>query len=94
LIIFLDSYFTYKGSKKKEYDLQKLLLLGILLCPANSGQQQKARHLYNLLQDNLQPSISAKDKDINIVFSNLIEFSTLMIYQYALGKLENEKDPI
>ena len=52
--------------------------------------QEKSRGLYCLLQDNVQGSISAGDKDLHDVFENIVKFSTVMLYQYliALQNLE------
>ena len=42
----------------------------------------KARVFYDVLQDNLQETISANDKDFPESFDKMINLATTMIYQY------------
>jgi hypothetical protein len=42
----------------------------------------------------LQTSISANDKDIIPIFGSIISFSTTMIYEYIIAKIELSKDAI
>lgn len=51
-----------------------------MLCPGDS--QLKARVLYDVLQDSLQETISANDKDFKETFNKLIEFATKMTYRF------------
>ena len=52
--------------------------------------QEKSRGLYCLLQDNMQDSISASDKDLQNVFENIVKFSTVMLYQYQIALHNHE----
>ena len=40
----------------------------------------------------MQTTISAADKDLNRVFSNLVKFATIMIYQYVMAAKKTKRD--
>ena len=67
---------TYKG----ELNIYALILWGLLLCPGDN--HMKARVLYDVLQDSLQETISAGDKDFAGSFNKLIELATKLVYRF------------
>ena len=42
----------------------------------------KSRVFYDILQDSLQETISANDKDFNVSFNKLLELATKVTYQF------------
>lgn len=60
--------------------MHALLLWGLLLCPGDN--KLKARVFYDILQDSLQPMISANDKDFQGSFFKLIELATKLVYKW------------
>ena len=64
--------------------------MGILCCEASI--EQKAKNLYEILQDDLKPKISSNDKDIPMVITNVLSFSSVMIYQFCLAFKEMEDE--
>lgn len=83
---YFQSEFKCKETNQIQYRLPGLLLLGILCCIGTKEKKSKA--LYHLFQDNIQKTISAQDRDLLIVFSQIIKFSTVMMYQYQMAKLK------
>ena len=86
LYIFLMAYFkieeTGEGNEiEHHFSFPKLWLLGILLCPATHNEK-KAYSFYQILQDDVQETISANDKDIKVNVTRIAEFSTKMILQF------------
>ena len=55
----------------------KLICLGLMLC--GGTYELKARVLYDVLQDNMQPKISSNDKDFVIAFTHLVVLSSYMM---------------
>ena len=60
-------------------NLNSILLLGILLCAGDA--ELKARVFYDILQDSLQPLISANDKDFKVTFFKMMELATKFVYE-------------
>jgi hypothetical protein len=63
-----------------EINIHSLILWGLLLCAGDN--KLKARVFYDVLQDNLQPQISANDKEFPGSFNKLIEVATKLVYEY------------
>lgn len=79
LLKILKSEF-FKDEKEGLINIYALLLWGLLLCGGDN--KMKARVFYDILQDNLQETISAGDKDFPIIFNKLINLATLLPQQY------------
>ncbi|CDW86845.1 UNKNOWN [Stylonychia lemnae] len=79
LDILTSSYFK-DPTNDTEINLQFLLLWGILQCAGDN--HLKARVFYDVLQDSLQETISANDKDFPENFDKLILLATAMIYEF------------
>ena len=60
--IITSPVFISDASEGKELSIQYLLLFGLLYCQGTNDDKSKV--LYDVLQDGLQDTISAKDKDI------------------------------
>ncbi len=67
--------------------IQYLLLLGLLYCQGSAID--KAKVLYDVLQDGLQDSIAANDKDLKDCFGRLVEMGTANIHRWATHLLPN-----
>ncbi len=67
--------------------IQYLLLFGLLYCQGSN--EEKAKVLYDVLQDGLQDSISAKDKDLEDCFGRLIEMATANIHRWTVAYGDN-----
>ena len=78
LVEILKSEFFEDEDTPGELSLQSLLLWGVLLCAGDL--HLKARVFYDILQDSLQDSISASDKDFPESFSKLISLATKLVY--------------
>jgi hypothetical protein len=65
----------------QEMSIQYLLLLGVLYC--SGSNEEKSRVFYDILQDGLQDSISANDKDIKSCFGRLIEMPTANLHRWC-----------
>ena len=63
-------------------NVHKMMLLGLILCPGSNDL--KARVLYDVLQDNLQKTISANDKDFKITFARHVEIAYCLIIDLCL----------
>jgi len=61
--------------------IQYLLLFGLLYCTGSN--EEKAKVFYDVLQDGLQETISANDKDLKDCFGRLIEMGTSNIHKWA-----------
>lgn len=61
-------------------NIHSLILWGLILCAGDA--KLKARVFYDVLQDSLQTTISANDKDFKGNFDKLIQLATLLPYQY------------
>ena len=75
LVTILKSEF-FEDSEKGLINLQALILWALLLCGGDNSL--KARVYYDVLQDNLQETISAGDKDFPGNFDKLIQLATLL----------------
>ena len=80
LVQVLKSDFFEDPNNKGEMNIHALILWGILLCPGDN--QMKARVFYDVLQDSLQETISAGDKDFPKSFNKLIELATKLPYRF------------
>ncbi len=76
----LESEFFKEKDDSEELSMSALLLWGCLLCAGD--RTTKARVFYDILQDTLQPQISAYDKDFVSNFDTLITLATKMVYTY------------
>ena len=76
-----------KNESDEEMSIQFLLLLGILYCQGSN--EDKARVFYDILQDGLQDTISANDKDIKSCFGRLIEMGSSNIHRWSQELLPN-----
>jgi hypothetical protein len=63
-----------------EINIQTLILWGLILCAGDP--KLKARVFYDVLQDSLQETISANDKDFKESFGKLINLATKIAYQF------------
>ena len=75
----LKSSYLESEKNKGEIDVNNLMLWGLLLCAGDL--KLKARVLYDILQDNMQETISATDKDFPESFGKLIELATKFPYE-------------
>lgn len=78
-----------------ELSIQYLLLFGLLYCQGTNDD--KAKVFYDVLQDGLQDTISAKDKDIQDCFGRMIEIATAWIHKWSqeLGEADvKDKDVV
>eukprot|EP00347_Sterkiella_histriomuscorum_P004742 403359281 len=80
LVQILKSEYFRDENLHNEINLQALILWGLLLC--NGDAALKARVFYDVLQDNLQETISANDKDFPENFDKLMHLATSMVYEY------------
>jgi hypothetical protein len=80
LVQVLKSEFFEDEKNPGEINIHSLILWGILLCPGTN--QLKARVFYDVLQDALQETISAGDKDFPESFNKLIELATKLVYRF------------
>ena len=76
----LESEFFEDEKNQGEINIHALILWGLLLCPGDN--KLKARVLYDVLQDSLQPTISANDKDFRETFDKLVSLATKLPYTY------------
>ena len=94
LVQCLRSEYLRDDDNKEEINLNALLLLGILLCAGDP--KLKVRIFYDILQDNLQPLISATDKDFKVNFFKLMELATKFVYEMEplsqMGRATETKD--
>ena len=58
-------------------DMHALLITGLLLCPGSVDL--KVRLFYDLLQDTLQETIAASDRDFEKIFPKILEFAVITI---------------
>lgn len=72
----LHSDYFLDEENKDELSVPSLLLWGLMLCPGDKNI--KARVFYDILQDQLQESIAASDKDFNGSFDSLVFLATKM----------------
>lgn len=63
-------------------ELEDLLIIGMLCC--HGTRDQKANYLYDILQDDLKPSIAINDKDIVNAVTKILTISTIAIYRHVL----------
>lgn len=63
--------------KNGNYHIPYLMLLGILFCASNS--QVKVQKFFNICQNELNPSISATDKELKMYTPKLFEISYEMM---------------
>jgi hypothetical protein len=71
----------FKDEKNdEEINIHSLILWGLTLC--SGDPLLKARVFYDVLQDSLQETISASDKDFKESFDKLINNATKLAYQY------------
>ena len=73
------SYFEDEANPG-EINIHALILWGMLLCAGDV--RLKSRVFYDVLQDSLQETISANDKDFKETFTKLITNATKLAYQY------------
>ena len=89
-----------KNLKKGEIDKNCLLLYAILHCQDSKVPKNKARALYEILQDGgfqRHPSINWKDKDIPPTLQKLCTFATTELFGFCSVKqfyTEEEKDKL
>ena len=79
----------------EEINIHSLILYGLMLCPGD--MQLKARVFYDILQDSLQETISANDKDFKETLNKMIEVATKMTYKFEAeydGSLAMSDDKI
>ena len=91
--ILLSDYFQDEKAAN-EINIHTLILLGLILCPGDN--KLKARVFYDVLQDSLQETISANDKDFQGTFKKLIDLAAKLPYDYQHEvnggeRLENPK---
>jgi hypothetical protein len=80
LVKILKSDYFRDPKNKDEINIHALILWGLILCPGDN--ELKSRVFYDVLQDNLQPMISASDKEFPDSFRTLIELATKLVYEY------------
>lgn len=85
LVQVLKSDFFEDEKNAGELNIHALILWGLLLCPGDN--QLKARVFYDVLQDSLQETISAGDKDFPESFDKLIGLATKLAYRFE-GEVE------
>jgi hypothetical protein len=73
----------FRPEESDEMSIQYLLLFGLLYCQGSN--EDKAKVLYDVLQDGLQESISANDKDLKDCFGRLIEMGTANIHKWTVA---------
>ena len=75
-------------------NIQYLLLLGLIYCQGSNDDKSKV--FYDVLQDGLQETISANDKDLKDCFGRLIEMGTSNIHRWSqmYGNMENSNKGI
>mmetsp|Transcript_13870 Transcript_13870/g.10004 ORF Transcript_13870/g.10004 Transcript_13870/m.10004 type:complete len:145 (+) Transcript_13870:441-875(+) len=61
--------------------IQYLLLIGLLYCKGSN--EEKSRVFYDILQDGLQDTIAANDKDIKACFGRLFEMASCNIHRWS-----------
>jgi hypothetical protein len=76
----LQSDFFEDEKNKGELNISSLLIWGLILCNGENGV--KSRVFYDILQDSLQETISATDKDFIEAFTKLVEFATKLVYRF------------
>ena len=67
----------YDEAQPEKLNVIKLICLGLMLC--GGSYELKARVLYDVLQDNMQPKISSNDKDFVTTFTHLVVLSAYMM---------------
>jgi hypothetical protein len=80
LVTILKSDFFEDEKNKGEINVQSLLLWGMILCAGDNNM--KSRVFYDILQDSLQETISAADKDFKESFFKLLDLSTKLPYRF------------
>lgn len=72
LIKFLNATCLHEGNAD-QYCIQNLRCIAILWC--DGDVKEKVPELYDILQDNDQPSIAANDKDVAPALNTLFDFT-------------------
>lgn len=62
----------HKDRRKKEYQIPNILLLANMYCPSNPAL--RAQKFFELCQENLDPQISANDKELKQLFMKMLEY--------------------
>mmetsp|Transcript_24982 Transcript_24982/g.24448 ORF Transcript_24982/g.24448 Transcript_24982/m.24448 type:complete len:114 (-) Transcript_24982:201-542(-) len=70
-----------QNESDEEMSIQYLLLLGLLYCKGSTDD--KARVFYDVLQDGLQDTIAANDKDIKACFGRLFEMASCNVHRWS-----------
>ena len=91
LVQVLKSEFFEDEDHPGEINIHALILWGLLLCPGDN--HLKARVFYDVLQDSLQETISAGDKDFPKSFNKLIELATKLVYRFEQEVDGNTRSP-
>ena len=71
---------------KDRMDAQVLIILAVMMC--GGSDQMKARCLYDVLQDDLQTTISAGDEDFPAVFRHMVVLSCYLMPEYYRDELD------
>ena len=79
----------YDEKQPSLLNVHRCILLGLVLC--NGEDKLKARVLYDVLQDGMQQSISAGDKDFLLTITRLIEVSVYLTTLFYV-EMENSCD--
>ena len=77
--VLKSSYF--KGAEEGTLSTDSLILYAILHSAADL--RTRAHVLYDVLQDNNQPFISASDKDFEPVFDKIVDLATKFVYSHV-----------
>ena len=73
---------------KTQFEISSILLIGNMYCPSND--KLRASKFYELCQTDLNPHISAHDRDLKRIFKKMIEISyVMMVNLYTQNKKED-----
>ena len=71
----------FKGAEEGSLSTDSLIIYAVLHSAADA--RTRAHVLYDVLQDNNQPFISANDKDFDPVFDKLVDLATKLVYSHV-----------
>jgi len=80
LVKIITSKYFKDQKNEDELNIHALIEWGLLLCAGDN--KLKARVFYDILQDNLQPQISANDKEFPDCFDKIVELATRLVYEF------------